>query len=76
MKLKDNITAVDYFKAIDKCAGDVLLHTREGDVLNLRSKLCRYIFAIAAVEEGFFRDAQVVCKSEADYLLLSDFLEQ
>ena len=74
MRLKESISSVELFKAIDSCAGDVLLRTPEGDVLNLRSKLCRYIFAMAAAEQDFFRDARIDCKDASDYGVLSKFL--
>ncbi len=76
MRLKESISSVELFMAIDSCAGDVLLCTPEGDVLNLRSKLCRYIFAMAAAEKDFFRDAQVDCKDPSDYGVLSKFLTE
>ena len=38
-----NINFDDFIKAIDECKGDVYLETKDGDVLNLKSKLCQYI---------------------------------
>ena len=36
-----NIEIKDFIAAIDHCKGDVFLETEEGDVLNLKSKLCQ-----------------------------------
>ena len=47
MYLKYPLNTVDFFRAIDCCQGEVLLQTREKDILNLRSQLCRFIFAVA-----------------------------
>ena len=33
----------DFIKAIDSCKGDVFLETADGDVLNLKSKLCQIV---------------------------------
>lgn len=74
MYLKHPMDPVALFEAIDRCTGDVLLHTREKDVLNLRSQLCRFLFAVALSEEAFFDHARVECANESDYEILSAFL--
>jgi len=38
-----NVDFEDFIKAIDECKGDVYLETNDGDVLNLKSKLCQMI---------------------------------
>ena len=44
MKIK-NINNVDkFFEVVDSCKGKVELVTGEGDRLNLKSKLCQYVF--------------------------------
>lgn len=35
-----NVDFDDFIKAVDECKGDVYLETKDGDVLNLKSKLC------------------------------------
>ena len=40
MTLHD-IDVADFIKTLDSCKGDVYLETAEGDVLNLKSKLCQ-----------------------------------
>lgn len=74
MYLKQPVNAVAFFEAIDGCRGEVLLHTKEKDVLNLRSQLCRFIFAVALSGQTFFSDARVECSEETDYVLLRDYL--
>ncbi len=74
MYLKQAINSVAFFKAIDCCQGEVLLHTKEKDVLNLRSQLCRFVFAVALSEGSLFADARVECSDPSDYLLLQDYL--
>lgn len=74
MYLKQPFNAVDLFKTIDCCSGEVLLRTKEGDILNLRSQLCRFIFAVAASEKSFFEGAEVECSAPSDYEILRDYL--
>ncbi len=40
-----------FMEAVDMCKGDVFLETSEGDVLNLKSKLCQMI-GIANILKG------------------------
>ena len=43
MKLQ-NITDIDgFFKVVNECKGSVELVTPDGDVLNLKSKLCQFV---------------------------------
>lgn len=74
MYLKHPIHPVSLFEAIDRCTGDVLLHTREHDILNLRSQLCRFILAVALSEGSFFDHARVECTHESDYEILAGYL--
>ena len=74
MYLKHPINTVDFFKAIDRCSGEVLLRTREKDILNLRSQLCRFVFAVALTDRNFFDKAVVECSVPSDYAILHDYL--
>ena len=38
-----NVDFDDFIKAVDECKGDVYLETKDGDVLNLKSKLCQML---------------------------------
>ena len=43
MKL-NNITNIDqFFQVVESCEGNVYLVTSEGDYLNLKSQLCKFI---------------------------------
>ena len=46
-----NIDAADFIQTLDSCRGNVYLETPEGDVLNLKSKLCQ-IMGIANILKG------------------------
>lgn len=60
MKLQ-NIYNIDmFFDTVKKCKGNVYLISPEGDCLNLKSKLCRYI----AFAELFVNDNEVIKELE------------
>lgn len=75
MRLKDNCDIVAFLSAVQKCKKDVLFTTKEGDCLNLRSTLSRYVFAVIAENQGLMEQGTVKC-SAADYVVLHDFFAQ
>ena len=68
-----NVDFDNLIKTIDECKGDVYLETIDGDVLNLKSKLCQMlglstIFASTEVAEATLR-----CANPDDETLLFRF---
>ena len=51
---------------LDKCVGNVYLMTRDGDKLNLRSKLCQLVGLTRLIEGGKIAEAFVTCDNEED----------
>ena len=49
-----NVDFDDFIKAVDECKGDVYLETKDGDVLNLKSKLCHTALCAAGVTKSLF----------------------
>ena len=47
----------DFIKTLDSCKGDVYLETPEGDVLNLKSKLCQFAGLPMLIKGGVIADA-------------------
>lgn len=74
MRLRENIKLEAFIQAVSDCQGEVLYRTEEGDCLNLKSALSRFIFL--SMIEGYqnLRSGHVVY-SEADVPLLQEFLE-
>ena len=55
-----------FLAVLDKCEGDVFLMTRDGDRLNLKSKLCQLIGLMNLLEGGKIAEAFVVCENPED----------
>ena len=68
---KDDFAA--FIDAIDKCKGDVYLETKEGDVLNLKSKLCQMIGLSTILKHTEIEEATVSCKNPDDETMLFRF---
>ena len=55
-----------FLKVLDSCEGEVYLMTRDGDRLNLKSKLCQLVGLTALIEGGKIAEAFVMCEKESD----------
>ncbi len=61
-----NIDASKFLTVLDTCKGNVYLVTREGDHLNLKSKLCQLIGLTQLIEGGRIAEAYVLCDDPED----------
>ena len=68
-----NIDFDDFIKAIDSCKGDVYLETEEGDVLNLKSKLCQMIGLSTILANTEVEEATIRCSNPDDETMLFRF---
>ena len=75
MIFHDKDSLVDFFHAVQKCQGQVLYFSTEGDQLNLKSTLCQFLFSSALLSNPELLNGRVVCEREEDLLLLQPFLK-
>ena len=69
MQMHD-IDIADFIKTLDSCKGDVYLETSEGDVLNLKSKLCQMAGIANILQGAVIAEATIRCSNpEAESLL-------
>lgn len=71
--LKSNINMVYFLQAVDHCDGDVYFEDTEGDHLNLKSQLCKYLFLTLKLGEEPLSHGQISCCPE-DAGHLSEFI--
>ena len=55
-----------FLNVLDSCDGNVYMMTRDGDRLNLRSKLSQLVGLTALIEGGKIVKAFVMCERESD----------
>ena len=55
-----------FLKVLDECKGKVYLVTREGDHLNLKSKLSQLVGLTALIEGGKIAEAFIICEDPED----------
>lgn len=75
MKLKENCDIVAFLHAVQQCRGEVFLVTKEGDRLNLKSTLSRYVFAVIAENGKLMAESRVEC-GEPDRKVLEAYIAQ
>ncbi len=68
-----NVDFDDLIKTIDECSGDVFLETKDGDILNLKSKLCQLIGLSTILKNSEVSEATLRCANPADETLLFRF---
>ncbi|MCH5339562.1 MAG: hypothetical protein J1E03_12325 [Acetatifactor sp.] len=76
MRLKKDIDMNAFLEAAKKCHGAVFFQTTEGDILNLKSLLSRYVLMSIMGKPHLLESAQITCVQEDDYQKLTEFLEE
>lgn len=63
----------EFINALDSCKGDVYLETDEGDILNLKSKLCQIMGIANILKNATVSEATIRCTNPEDETLLFRF---
>ena len=61
-----NFDLEDFIKVVDECKGDVYLETSDGDILNLKSKLCQMIGISTILKNTEIAEATIRCTNPED----------
>ena len=70
-----NIKNVEgFFKAVDTCSGRVELLTKQGDRLNLKSKLSQYVSLTGMFTDPKIDEIELLVSEPDDVSLLLEFL--
>lgn len=69
-----NVKLQDLMAVIDKCEGDVFLHTEDGDKLNLKSKLSQLVGIFNVIAGGEIKIANITATNLSDESRIFRFL--
>ena len=61
-----NLDVTAFLAVLDTCEGNVFLVTRDGDKLNLKSKLSQLLGLTQLIEGGKIADASIICENKDD----------
>lgn len=68
-----NVNFDDFIRTVDECKGDVFLETADGDILNLKSKLCQMIGLSTILNHSEVAEATLRCTNPEDETMLFRF---
>ncbi len=74
MKIRKETDIVAFLKQVLSCRGRVEFLTAQGDRLNLKSSLARYILAALCVNREISDSGEVLCENEEDCALLMQYM--
>lgn len=61
-----DVDVPEFLKVLDECKGRVYLVTREGDHLNLKSKLSQLVGLTKLIQGGKIAEAYIICENPED----------
>lgn len=61
-----DVNVSEFLAVLDTCEGNVFLVTRDGDKLNLKSKLSQLLGLTQLIEGGKIADASIICENKDD----------
>lgn len=71
--LKPKISIADFSRAVNRCVGEVTYETPDGDILNLKSELSKYIFLALSMDTSHAKTGKISCSTE-DATLLTEYI--
>ncbi|MCR5109056.1 MAG: polya polymerase [Lachnospiraceae bacterium] len=70
-----NIQNIDeFFKVVDSCKGEVELLTNEGDRLNLKSQLTKYVSLAKIFSDGTLGEMEIIAHEPDDAMKLLNYI--
>lgn len=73
-KLNPEADLAQFIRSVERCTGEVLFTTEDGDCLNLKSMLSIYVFSMLADRRDLLMRGCVSCEREADMEALTPYL--
>lgn len=75
--MKLNITSMNlesFIEALDDCKGQIWLSTKEGDRINLKSKLSQLVGLTNIIKGATVTDAEITCELKEDEMVIVEYL--
>ena len=69
--IKTDVQPASFLNALNACRGTVIYQNHKGDILDLKSHLCKYLFLALPQEQK--TDCIITC-GKNDFLLLGEYL--
>lgn len=73
-RLKQDVDLIAFLDAVSLCSADVMFQTEDGDSLNLKSTLSKYLFSMVATNQRYILTGEVICRLDEDYHYLKEYV--
>ena len=73
MKLTNVTNVESFFEAVEKCQGDVFLTTQEGDRLNLKSQLTKFLTLSTVFQSSLIKEMNLELSNPEDVCIMLNF---
>ncbi|MBD5458844.1 MAG: hypothetical protein HDR27_09780 [Lachnospiraceae bacterium] len=76
MKLKPEINISAFMQAVQTCRGEIYFVTPEGDCLNLKSTLMKFVFVTVFADKLRNQNGRIEVQNPQDLIRLRDYFVQ
>lgn len=76
IKIRENADLISFLRAVESCDGEVEFYSGQGDILNLKSVLSRYLFATLTGKKNLLSGGFIRCEKAQDRKLLDQFIRE
>lgn len=74
MYLKEDTDVTKFLTAVSHCEGDVHFCTKDGDRLNLKSELMRFVFVAQMRNQVFLYESSIELMKTSDFPTIADYV--
>ena len=75
MKIKNLTNVEGFLKTVNECQGSVELVTKDGDRLNLKSELTKYVALTSFFQEAKIPEMEIITSEPDDAIRIVKFLQ-
>lgn len=76
MVLNAAVTPIEFLQRASECRGEVFMISSEGDKLNLKSQLSKYLFVSVYNRAEVFCKCHILCELPEDEALLAPYWQK
>lgn len=76
IKFREDVDLIQFLRAVELCEGEVEFYSGQGDILNLKSILSRYLFAALTGKKNLLSGGWIRCEKSQDRKLLDQFIKE
>lgn len=76
IKFREDVNLIQFLREVELCDGEVEFYSGQGDILNLKSVLSRYLFAALTGKKNLLSGGWIRCEKPEDRKRLDQFIKE